>query len=172
MAILKYKDYEGTADIDMESFVCRGKILFIDDLVTYQAATPAELQKSFEEAVEDYLTTCTELSRQPQKPLKGMFNVRVAPELHKAATLKAHELGTSLNDIVTRALDGYLNIVADKNINLVLTTSPTYTSENSTHYTMEPKIPVRDLVTSYATSSSTETKTLSLHPIAHVGGIQ
>jgi predicted HicB family RNase H-like nuclease len=172
MAILKYKDYEGTADVDMDSFVCRGKILFINDLVTYQAVTPAELQKSFEEAVEDYLTTCSELGRQPQKPLKGMFNVRVAPQLHKAATLKAHELGTSLNDIVTRALDGYLNIVANKNINLVLTATPTYTAENSTHYMLEPKIPVRDLIPSSAMFSSTETKTLSLNQITHVGGIQ
>lgn len=172
MAILKYKDYEGTADIDMDSFVCRGKILFIDDLVTYQAATPTELQKSFEEAVEDYLVTCTELGRQPQKPLKGMFNVRVAPHLHKAAILKAHELETSLNDIVTRALDGYLNIIADKNINLVLTAIPTYTEKNSTHYMLEPKISVRDLVQNSATYSSAETKILSLNPITHIGGIQ
>ena len=34
MDILKYKDYEGTAELDMSRGVCRGKILFINDLVT------------------------------------------------------------------------------------------------------------------------------------------
>ena len=39
----------------MTRSVCRGKILFIDDLVTYEAASPAKLQKEFEAAVDDYL---------------------------------------------------------------------------------------------------------------------
>ena len=38
----------------MTRSVCRGKILFIDDLVTYEAASPATLQKEFEAAVDDY----------------------------------------------------------------------------------------------------------------------
>lgn len=70
MEILKYKDYEGTAEIDMIRLVCRGKVLFIDDLVTYEASTPAELQTEFEAAVDDYLETCIDLGRDPQKPLK------------------------------------------------------------------------------------------------------
>jgi len=53
--ILKYKDYEGTAELDMSRGVCRGKILFIKDLVTYEAAQPTELQKEFEAAVETIL---------------------------------------------------------------------------------------------------------------------
>ena len=40
-----YKGYEGTADMDMERQVCRGRILFIDDLVTYEAASPAALHQ-------------------------------------------------------------------------------------------------------------------------------
>jgi hypothetical protein len=39
MDILKYKDYEGTAELDMSRGVCRGKILFINDLVTYADST-------------------------------------------------------------------------------------------------------------------------------------
>jgi predicted HicB family RNase H-like nuclease len=76
MNILKYNDYEGTAEIDMSRQVCRGKILFIDDLVTYEAASPAELQHAFEAAVDDYLETCAALGRAPRKPLRGSFNVR------------------------------------------------------------------------------------------------
>lgn len=115
MDILKYKDYEGTAELDMARRVCRGKILFINDLVTYEAAQPTELQKEFEAAVEDYIETCAALGREPQKSLKGQFNVRIAPAIHKAATLKAVSEGTSLNDVVAKALDAYLNARADIN---------------------------------------------------------
>lgn len=109
MDILKYKDYEGTAELDMTRGVCRGKILFISDLVTYEAAMPAKLQKEFEAAVDDYIETCATLGREPQKPLKGQFNVRIPPALHKAATLRALVDDVSLNDVVVRALDGYVN---------------------------------------------------------------
>lgn len=60
MNILKYKNYEGTAELDRERSVCRGKVLFVDDLVTYGAQSLVQLQAEFEAAVEDYLITCAE----------------------------------------------------------------------------------------------------------------
>lgn len=121
MNILKYKDYEGTAELDMERFACRGKILFIDDLVTYEADSPANLQREFEAAVDDYIETCALLNREPKKPLKGQFNVRVPCALHKAAALRAIADNISLNDVVVRALDSYVNIKTDVNHNVKLT---------------------------------------------------
>jgi predicted HicB family RNase H-like nuclease len=110
MDILKYKDYEGTAELDMSRGVCRGKILFINDLVTYEALSPLKLQAEFEAAVEDYLQTCATLGRAPQKPLKGLFNVRMPPALHKAAALRAIQENASLNDVVVRAVDAFLKM--------------------------------------------------------------
>ncbi len=115
MDILKYKDYEGTAEIDMTRGVCRGKVLFINDLITYEAANPLDLKKEFEAAIDDYVETCIELDRTPQKPLKGLFNVRVSPELHRAAVLRAATDNVSLNDVAIRALDAYVNARADIN---------------------------------------------------------
>ncbi|MFK2900773.1 type II toxin-antitoxin system HicB family antitoxin [Dyella jejuensis] len=104
-----YKGYEGTADIDLDTFECRGKILFIDDLVTFKAESPKLLEKEFHAAVDDYLTTCETLGRDPQRPCKGQFQVRIAPDLHRAALLRASAEKTSLNDIVARSVDCYLN---------------------------------------------------------------
>lgn len=109
MDIISYKGYEGTAELDMERCVCRGKILFIGDLVTYEAAHPAGLKEEFEAAVDDYIETCQVLGREPQKPCKGQFNVRVPPALHKEATLLGMKEGSSLNDVVVKALDAYLS---------------------------------------------------------------
>lgn len=108
MDILKYKDYEGTAELDMSRGVCRGKILFINDLVTYEAATPADLQTEFEVAVDDYLDTCKAVGKEPQRPFRGAFNVRVPQVLHRSAAVRAAADQTSLNEVVIRALEAYL----------------------------------------------------------------
>lgn len=121
MDVLKYKDYEGTAELDMERKVCRGKILFIDDLVTYEADTPAKLQYEFEAAVDDYIETCSSLGREPQKPLRGQFNVRVSPAMHKDAVLRALADKVKLNDVVVRALNTFLYANADVNHNILVT---------------------------------------------------
>lgn len=121
MDILKYKEYEGTAELDMSRGVCRGKILFINDLVTYEADSPRELQREFELAVDDYVETCVALGKEPQRPCRGLFNVRVPPYLHRDAVLRAIKDGVSLNDVVVRALDSFLNVRADVNHNIKIT---------------------------------------------------
>ena len=121
MDILKYKEYEGTAELDMARGVCRGKLLFIDDLVTYESATPQGLQHEFEAAVEDYLQTCAQIEKEPQRPFRGLFNVRVPPTLHRAAALRATCDGVSLNDVVVRALDAFLNSRSEVNHNVKVT---------------------------------------------------
>ena len=109
MDILKYNGYQGTAELDMARGICRGKILFITDVVTYEALSPANLQNEFAAAVEDYLKTCKALGREPQHPACGTFNVRISPELHRAAQLRAVADNTSLNEIVARSIDCYVN---------------------------------------------------------------
>ena len=124
MEILKYRDFEGSAELDMDQQVCRGKILFIDDLVTYQSASIKGLQKQFEDAVEDYIQTCEQIGKEAQKTCKGQFNVRVSQDLHKAATRRAVLDGTRLNDIVCKALQAYLT-----------------STKNAAVVTREPRIP-------------------------------
>lgn len=148
MDILRYKGYEGTAEIDMTYRVCRGKILFINDLVTYQAYSPAELQKEFEAAVDDYIETCSTLEREPQKSLKGQFNVRIPPDLHKAAVIKALSDNSTLNDVVFRALDTYLNARTDINHRVHL------------HVEVEPES-LRSLIS--AASETPTWETLNVH---------
>ena len=126
MNTLKYKDFEGTAEVDVERGVCRGKLLFVDDLVTYEADAPKLLQAEFESAVDDYLDTCRSVGKDPQRPFRGLFNVRVSPALHRAAALRAVSDNVALNDVVVRALDAFLNSRSEvnHNIKVVLEGSP------------------------------------------------
>lgn len=109
MNILKYKNYEGTAEIDLDRQVCHGKLLFIDDLVTYQAESPSALRVEFEAAVDDYLQTCSELGREPQLPLSGTWNVRATPQLHREMKLRAIADRMSLNEACSKAFECYLS---------------------------------------------------------------
>lgn len=108
MDILKYRGYEGTAELDMARGVCRGKILLINDLVTYESSEISGLQQAFEAAVEDYIETCAALGREPQITLKGQFNVRVSPKLHRDLNIRAVNDGVSLNEIVNRACEAFI----------------------------------------------------------------
>jgi predicted HicB family RNase H-like nuclease len=56
--ILRYKGFMGSIEISLEDDCLHGKLLLINDLVTYEARTPNQLQAEFESAVEDYLATC------------------------------------------------------------------------------------------------------------------
>jgi predicted HicB family RNase H-like nuclease len=106
MKFLTHKGYAGS--FELEDDVLAGKILGIRDLVTFEASSPKELPMVFREAVEDYLADCKEEGREPDKPFKGRFSVRVGMELHRRAALLAEERGTNLNAIATEALDTYL----------------------------------------------------------------
>ncbi|MBP1627164.1 MAG: hypothetical protein H6Q00_1639 [Holophagaceae bacterium] len=109
MDIMVYKNFEGTAELDMQDRICRGRVLFINDLITYEADTIDELEAEFHAAVDDYLETCRTLDRKPHKPLKGVFNVRISPALHKAAVLRAARENIKLNELVGKAIDAYVN---------------------------------------------------------------
>jgi predicted HicB family RNase H-like nuclease len=55
--ILQYKDYLASVHFSSEDDVFYGKILGINDLVSFEGASVKELKKAFHEAVEDYLET-------------------------------------------------------------------------------------------------------------------
>ncbi|TDW96311.1 type II toxin-antitoxin system HicB family antitoxin [Dinghuibacter silviterrae] len=102
--ILQYEGYYASVHFSSEDEVFYGKILGIDDLVNFEGASVKELKKAFHEAVDDYIETCKELGKEPNKTYKGTFNVRISTELHKAAAVYAAHNNVSLNDFVKTAI--------------------------------------------------------------------
>lgn len=58
---LEYKGYIGSVEYSREDRVFFGKIKMIDDLVTFESDRAEELEKVFQERVDDYLLTRKEL---------------------------------------------------------------------------------------------------------------
>lgn len=97
---IEYNGYIGTVEYSQEDKCFFGKLDMINDLVTFEADNATELETNFHNAVDEYIETCNQLGREPQKAFKGIFNVRTGSELHMAAVRNALKMGVSLNAYV------------------------------------------------------------------------
>jgi len=103
--ILEYKGYHTRIEFDSEDMILYGKIEGIKDLVTFESESIETISDEFHSAVDDYLDYCNRIGKIPDKEFKGSFNIRVTPQIHKDAFIKALKNGQSLNSYVTRALE-------------------------------------------------------------------
>ena len=106
--MMSYNGYYGSVHYSDEDQIFHGKIEFVRSLVSYEGDSVKSLRKAFEEAVDDYLDLCAKEGKIPDKPFKGSFNVRTGSDLHREAVLFAKANGTTLNTLVTEALERYL----------------------------------------------------------------
>ncbi len=107
--ILEYKGYYGEVNFSNQDEVFFGKLIGINDLVSFEGSTVKELKSGFREAVDDYLKTCLAIGKDPEKTYKGSFNIRISPDLHRKAATKAALEKISLNDFVRKAIDDKVN---------------------------------------------------------------
>lgn len=92
-----YKGYIGKIDYDDEAGIFHGEVINTRDVITFQGKSVNELKKALKDSVEDYLEFCLERGEEPDRPFSGKFVVRVPPEVHREAFLKAKSAGKSLN---------------------------------------------------------------------------
>ncbi len=104
MKLLKYKGFYGSIEVSLEDDCLFGKVEFIEPLVNYEGDNVQALACAFENAVDDYLADCKKFGREPAKPYKGSFNVRVGSELHKKALVAAKEKSMNLNEFVKQSI--------------------------------------------------------------------
>lgn len=62
-----YKGFFAKHEYSAEDGVFFGKLLGIDDLVTFESENAEDLEEVFHKAVDDYLEFCSEIGKQPQK---------------------------------------------------------------------------------------------------------
>ncbi len=109
MNTLTYKGYTARIDFDDRDNVFVGRLLGITDVIGFHADSVAALHAAFEESVDDYLEACAAIGKKPEKPASGKMLLRISPELHAAALVKAQSLNKSLNQWVTETLHKEIN---------------------------------------------------------------
>jgi predicted HicB family RNase H-like nuclease len=100
-----YKGFHGRADYDADDDLYHGELLGIRDVITFVGHAPRELQRAFQDSVDDYLAWCKERRKKPNKPFSGTFLVRATEELHRRLSVAAEENGKSLNSVVVETLE-------------------------------------------------------------------
>ena len=105
---LEYKGYFGSVEFSNEDDTFHGRIIGINDHITYEGDNVNNLRQDFISAVEEYLETCAELGKEPEKAYKGTFNVRIDPALHRQLTIYSLSHGKSLNSTVEEAIRSYI----------------------------------------------------------------
>lgn len=102
--ILEYKNYFGSVEYSAADEIFHGRILGITDHITFEGDSVKSLKEDFAAAVEDYLESCAELGKEPEKTYKGSFNVRIDPQLHKQLAIYSMRRNQSLNKSVETAI--------------------------------------------------------------------
>ena len=63
---MKYKGYIGYVKYDDEAKIFHGEVIGLSDIITFQGKSVEELEQSFKDSVDDYLTWCKERRERPR----------------------------------------------------------------------------------------------------------
>ncbi len=103
--MLTYKGYHAKVEYRPDDRLLFGRVLDLRDTVVFEATSADEVEAAFHGAVDDYLAFCATLGKDPDRPYSGRFNVRLHPDLHRAASLTAEAEDESLNAFVGKAVE-------------------------------------------------------------------
>jgi predicted HicB family RNase H-like nuclease len=94
---MAYKGYTARIEFDSRDNIFIGKVLEIEDGITFHGATVKELKADFEAAVNHHIADCAATGHKPFKPASGKLMLRVSPEVHAKALTITKASGKSLN---------------------------------------------------------------------------
>jgi len=101
---LHYKNYTGSVSFSEEDACFHGKVIGIKALISFEGNSVNSITSDFHKAVDEYLGFCALKKKEPEKPFKGSFNVRISADLHRKLAITAHTRGVSLNTLVEDAI--------------------------------------------------------------------
>ena len=109
MKAMNYKGYFAKVEFDPEDHIFVGHVIGIRDVVGFHGESVAQLERSFQEAVDNYLEACIKLDQKPNKPYSGNLMLRIPAEVHAAVAVAAEANGKSINQWATRVLEAASN---------------------------------------------------------------
>ena len=101
---MQYKGYTTGMTFDAVDKIIVGRVLDVDDIISFHGESVAEFEDQFHAAVDAYIDACSALGSEPEKPASGRLMLRVAPQVHAAALKAAARSGMSLNKWAEAAL--------------------------------------------------------------------
>ena len=112
--MIEYKGYTGIFEFDSSIDAFHGRVVGLQDVVTFEGTSIEELRREMKESIEDYLALCDDAGKDPERPYRGEFLVRTTPEVHRAVATAAEAEGMSLNAWVETAIAGVVEDRGDR----------------------------------------------------------
>ena len=101
---MTYRGYAAHMDFDSEDKIIVGRVIDIDDIITFHGTSVAEFETAFQTAVDGYIHACEQLGQTSDKPASGRLMLRVNPAVHAAAVKASARSGQSLNKWAEKVL--------------------------------------------------------------------
>ena len=101
---MNYRGYTARMDFDAEDKIIVGRVIDIDDIITFHGTSVAEFEAAFHTAVDGYIHACEQLGQAADKPASGRMMLRVNPVVHAAAVKASARSGQSLNKWAEKVL--------------------------------------------------------------------
>ena len=101
---MTYKGYVASMTFDAADRILVGRVLHIDDIISFHGESVTEFEAAFHESVNDYMVSCEKLGQTPEKPASGRMMLRVNPSVHSAALQASAKAHKSLNKWVEQVL--------------------------------------------------------------------
>jgi predicted HicB family RNase H-like nuclease len=101
---MTYQGYTTSMTFDADDKIIVGRVLDVDDIISFHGESVAEFEAMFHAAVDGYVAACEQLGSAPEKPASGKMMLRIAPTVHAAALKAAARNGVSLNKWAEQAL--------------------------------------------------------------------
>lgn len=102
--IMEYKGYQAEVEFDVDDGLLYGKVMDINDSIIFEIERQSMAMDTFIKVIDEYLTFCDENNKEPAKPYKGVFNVRISSVLHRQAVQQSRRDGITLNAFVEKAI--------------------------------------------------------------------
>ncbi len=99
--VMTYKGYKARVEFDPRDNIFVGRVLGLEDSISFHGNTVTQLKARFTEAINHYLNDCKATGRKPEKPASGKLMLRIPPEIHAKALIMARAAGKSLNKWAT-----------------------------------------------------------------------
>ncbi len=103
--MFEYKGYTGVVEFDPELSLFAGHVIDLRDEIYFEGASVEELTASMQRAIDHYLSVCEARGEEPERPFSGKLNLRLGPDLHRAAAVAAAAEGESLNAWLTKLVE-------------------------------------------------------------------
>ena len=106
--MMNFKGYDAKIEFDDESGVFDGHVINIRDTIHFQGTDADSLRKAFHDSIDDYLEWCENDGREPAKPYKGNYPLRMSPDMHRAIAIEADKRGVSINEYLVETIGSTL----------------------------------------------------------------